>query len=69
MVGAAQRREGDAVVAPRAIAWSMAKVPPIWPIELPPSTTIAPPRCVTTPGRPRGSTPSRVSFRHSRECG
>ena len=45
-----------------AIARCMAKAPPIWPIELSPSTTIAAPRSETTLGLPRGSTPSLVSF-------
>jgi hypothetical protein len=46
----------------RAMAWRMAKVPPICPMELPPLTTIAAPRSEITVGRPRGPTPSRVSF-------
>src|ERR671937_919091 len=47
----------------RSIARCIAKWAPIWPIELPPSTTRQAPRPPTTRGRPRGSTPPSVSFR------
>ena len=58
------RRAASAMPVSRAasMAASMAKVPPIWPMELPPSTTMAPPVRETSFGFPRGSTPSAVSF-------